>query len=287
MLGRLNGQSWFAVERPPGRQWFFSGDYTVGRVWDEMATTIVGALRADLEPGKIYFVRADFRTGAQRGIRERIRESRDSPCLMPDFDNDLQPMFADLVGVLPGSADWARALTVLRHGVRYQAAPRNLDETDFNNTPARGRARLGRCLDIDKSRLAAEHGVSAWPIPAPSVGPDFAEDPIFDTEEIFGVRDAEPPTRGRGTCPQTLVSGCLEATDELNAIVRAQCLARSPEVRVESDVNAFVRVVSGTCALPETVELQVGETRARLTLGPSPATRWRFVALAIVEKIPR
>lgn len=227
MLGRLRGRSWFAVERPPGRQWFFSGDYAVGRVWDEMATTIVGAVRADLEPGQIYFVRADFRTGAQRGIRERIRESRDSPCLMPDCDNDLRPMFADLVGVVPGSADWARALSVLRQGVRYEAAPRNLDEKDFNNTPARGRARLGRCLDIERSRLTKEHGVSAWPIRPPSTPPVVAEEPLLGAEEVFSRRDEDTPPHSRATCPRTLVSGCLESTQELNAIVQAQCLALS------------------------------------------------------------
>lgn len=62
---------------------------------------------------------------------------------------------------------------------------------------------------------------------------------------------------------------------------------RSPDVLVESDATAFVRVLVGTCALPETVELQFGETTTRITMRTSSAARWRFVALVIVENTSR
>lgn len=271
-LGRLQGRSWFAVERPPGQQWFFSGDYLGGNVWDELATTGIGALRANLEPGKIYFVRADLRVGAPRTIRERIREVRDSPCLMPDSDNDLQPRFADLIGIRPGGADWDRALYVIRHGVRYEAAPRLREHP--NNVPARGQARLGRCLDVERSQLGPEHALSAWPAPME----------LLSTDEVFD--DSEVEVRNRGeTCPQTHVDGCPEATQSLKTLVEAQCLASEHAERSERRDSVSVEVLTGSCDAPDEVELQFGETNVRLSLERSPATRWRFVALAIVEQM--
>lgn len=159
MLGRVSGRSWFAVERPAGPQWFFAGSPVCE---GETGSTSVGALSADLEAGHVYLVRVSGYLGNSRSLRDRLRDLRQGGCCSDQFTGPDQ--YIDLIGVRPGGTEWNRALDVLRVGVRYQAAPRGLDEVNVDHIPARGRARFGHCIDEERSRLRAEDGVPYWPL---------------------------------------------------------------------------------------------------------------------------
>lgn len=163
LLGRVRGRSWFAVERPPGLQWFFAGEvFHLCHGDPSRGRSSVGALSAHLEAGRIYLVRATAYQGRRRSIAERFR-AMNSGCCMSD-DDDGRPTFLDLVGVRPGGSEWIRALDVLREGIRYSAAPRGLEERSVSQLPAQGRARFGRCIDIERSQLSPEDGSRFWPL---------------------------------------------------------------------------------------------------------------------------
>lgn len=168
ILGRLWGRSWFAVERPPGAQWFFAGDPTEGSQpsWQERGVSTVGVLSAHLDVGRVYLVRVAFRTGPRRRLAQVIRDWRNPDgCIMVTDSESSNAEFLDLIGIRPGGAQWNRALSVLREGVRYQPAPRGLEEdSEASEIPGQGRARLGHCLDVERSRLTRAEGSPFWPL---------------------------------------------------------------------------------------------------------------------------
>ena len=150
-------------------QWFFAGERP--ERGDRGATTI-GVLSANLEVGRIYLVRATAYDGAYVGVAQSIRDmSDDERCTRGGNDHSARTEFVDLIGVRPGGTEWNRALGVLRDGVRYEAAPRALEEHGIQAIVAQGRGRVGHCLDTERSRLTIEDGSPFWPlIPAePSI----------------------------------------------------------------------------------------------------------------------
>ena len=165
ILGRVLGRSWFAVERPPGLQWFFTGGDVVELCSGDPArgVTNVGAIATNLEVGRIYLVRVAAYEGTRRSIAGQLQDFRRGCCVV-DGDEDWRPDFVDLVGVRPGGTEWNRALNVLREGVRYSAAPRGLDERRVSNIPAQGRGRVGHRIDTERSQLSVEDGSPFWPL---------------------------------------------------------------------------------------------------------------------------
>lgn len=168
ILGRLAGQSWFAVERGPGTQWFFTGDHwtlQTARSREGRGISTVGVLSANLEVGRVYLVRVATTEGDRRSLADTLGEWRsEDGCVMVDDDEDRRPDFVDLIGIRPGGAEWNRALGVLREGVRYRAAPRGLSEEDVSQLPTHGRARVGHCVDAARSRLMPDDGSPFWPL---------------------------------------------------------------------------------------------------------------------------
>lgn len=164
MLGRLRGRGWFAVERPPGSQWFFADDGSIRRD-DERPGTNVGALAAHLEAGKIYLVQSVVYEGPRQSLRQLWRGGGlVDGCVVADQDEDRRPEYLDLIGVRPGGAEWGRVLRVLRTGLRYSPAPRGFDEPYVDQLPSQGRARIGQCLDEERSELRGEDGFAEWPL---------------------------------------------------------------------------------------------------------------------------
>ncbi|MEM7604249.1 MAG: hypothetical protein AAF411_02740 [Myxococcota bacterium] len=160
VLGLLKRGSWFVVERPPGRQAFFA---TAGPtcVWKNAgrcrtATSATTAVRADLQPGRVYVLGLRSRVARPLSIREAFAAMR-GPCAV-ELDA-LQPIFLTMVSESPRNVRW-----LLDSADALEAAPQQLEhyELDGAEVVRVGRQRLeNRCNNA--GFVAGSDGLREWP----------------------------------------------------------------------------------------------------------------------------